>query len=306
MPSDKDTESVSSPLAPNGDERKIISAVKFLKDKRVQNSPLMGQVRFLKSKGLSLDEVHLAFEKAGLTKTMEELRPIFFRTQINSSDVVNTSAAPNSYGNKSTQQIAYSSGPRSPSISTTASGTRDSTWATWAVRSITSSLAIIGAYQLMRSYPPFEVRWKEESSENTVLENVKAVSRENIDGSEDVQQKHIPQLRESLTRSEEEVSRLRRDRVDLQSNAAKTRGELQSKQRKLEAVEAENRRLQDELYKKTSNTMAVTTTQDDSQQLCEHAQQIRSDIKETIDQVEAAENLQVEKFDGQPETRIIS
>ena len=57
----------------------------------------------------------------------------------------------------------------------------------------------------------------------------------------------IESLKEKLAKSEEELSKMRRERVDLQSAAAKTRGELQTMARRLETLTSENTRLLSEV-----------------------------------------------------------
>ena len=61
----------------NPSENKTIqNAVSFLKDSRVQNSPLSRKVNFLKSKGLSVEEIHEAFRQAGQDMDLEKIRNI--------------------------------------------------------------------------------------------------------------------------------------------------------------------------------------------------------------------------------------
>eukprot|EP00759_Apiculatamorpha_spiralis_P023876 PhF_6_TR27382/c0_g1_i1/m.40292/K13343/PEX14; peroxin-14 len=275
----------SSAAAPEG--KLMQNAISFLKDPRVVNTPLSRRVNFLKSRGLSIEEIHEAFRLAGQEIEIEKIRNIVNVVPTNSSTSKSTPAPPprptatpqqpnmTSYvpSNVAPQQQQYSV-PQPPSYAPPPPP--PTTWKDYFIGATVGTLAVVGLVNLTKTYCPFEIRMKDSADQTKQQQQQQGQFATNLSSQPSITfpppqgmnnntlpppplsggpsgptvaelQGQLDSSKASLTKAEEEITKLRKERVDLQSNAAKTRGELQTLNRKVDVLQGENQRLQTEL-----------------------------------------------------------
>jgi peroxin-14 len=238
----------------SSENKTMQNAITFLKDPRVVNSPLSRRVNFLKSKGLSIEEIHEAFRLAGQEMDIEKIKNIV-NVQPTTQPAAQTKTGPAAAPVQQQQQQAppvpprpqyapvppqYAPPPPPPPPQTT--------WKDYFIGATVGTLAIVGAVNLTKSYCPFEVKMKgaTPSAPTTAAPPPPLTQQAPTPNSQEVVkdlQQQLDTAKTSLAKAEEELTKLRRERVDMQSAAAKTRGEIQQHARKADTLTAENTRL---------------------------------------------------------------
>ncbi|KAK7199119.1 peroxin 14 [Novymonas esmeraldas] len=153
------------------------SAVRFLRDPRVQRSPIDSQIRFLKGKGVSEAQIRYAFAKVGRAVTAEKIASV--RAPV-------TNAAPAGVANPLSTQLKSARQSTHPAAAAAAAAGPQYThtlfphspppppddppakavdWRDLVIGAGAAVLAGVAGYKLFHRYSPYEFRRKSEKKE---------------------------------------------------------------------------------------------------------------------------------------------
>ncbi|EAN86372.1 putative peroxin 14 [Trypanosoma cruzi] len=153
--------------------KRVSSAVQFLHDSRVKITPAANKIQFLKSKGLTTEEVCEAFEKAGQTIPLDEIKKIMNKPSFGQlgSGVVNNNLAPGHVGSDATYVLRQHpfmphAGPlytqQPPPFPQTPQGAKETDWRDVIIGVGAALISGFAAFKAFQIYSPYEIRRKDE------------------------------------------------------------------------------------------------------------------------------------------------
>ncbi|KPI82980.1 peroxin 14 putative (PEX14) [Leptomonas seymouri] len=161
----------------------VQSAVRFLQDPRVRNSPVESQIRFLKGKSMSDAQIKHAFSKVGRPVTPEKVASVRAPVRMNSSFADQTAANGPSHA-MSTQlkshpqfpvapppqpQYSQTLFPRTPLPLPEEPQTKGVDWRDVVIGTGAAILAGVAGYKLFNRYSPYEIRRKSDKKPSRTL-----------------------------------------------------------------------------------------------------------------------------------------
>ncbi|KEG11980.1 peroxin 14 [Trypanosoma grayi] len=157
--------------------KRVLSAVKFLVDPRVKLTPIANKVLFLKSKGLSTEEICEAFQKTGQPKSMEEIKRIM--NQQNCVPVVpvaSNSSLPSKHALGDSTYAAHQGPvspyagplytPQPPPFPQTRQESKEADWRDYVIAVGATLLGGFAAFKAFQIYSPYEIRRKDERTKS--------------------------------------------------------------------------------------------------------------------------------------------
>ncbi|RNF12157.1 peroxin 14 [Trypanosoma conorhini] len=156
--------------------KRVSSAVQFLHDPRVKFTPAANKIRFLMTKGLTAEEMYEAFEKAGQTTSLDEIKNAMNAPSVvgSRSGVVNVAAAP---GNNGVGRAGYLPrqdplptyggplyAPQPPPLPPMPQETKELDWRDVVIGVGAALLTGFGAVKAFQAYSPYEIRRKDENA----------------------------------------------------------------------------------------------------------------------------------------------
>ncbi|KAH9597573.1 Peroxisome membrane anchor protein Pex14p [Trypanosoma melophagium] len=153
--------------------KRVSSAVKFLHDPRVRLTPTANKVQFLKSKGMTVDEVCEAFGKAGQSNLIEEVKRIMSQ-QPSVPSLWNTgnSQAPSRYEvgnatnlphqNSLSTHVGPLYAPQPPPFPLIHYETKETDWRDYVIGIGAALIGGFAAFKAFQIYSPYEMRRKDE------------------------------------------------------------------------------------------------------------------------------------------------
>ncbi|RNF01878.1 peroxin 14 [Trypanosoma rangeli] len=155
--------------------KRVSSAVQFLHDSRVKFTPAANKIKFLKTKGLTAEEICEAFEKAGQTTSLDEIKkamhaPSFGRTRpavVNSAPASGNGGSEAGYALRQNPMPTYAGplyAPQPPPFPPMPQESKGIDWRDVVIGVGAALLGGIGAFKAFQTYSPYEIRRKDESA----------------------------------------------------------------------------------------------------------------------------------------------
>lgn len=166
-------------------QRRLTNGTNFLNNAAVKASPLNRRVNFLKSKGLSAEEIVECFERAGQPQTLDAIKSLISGTAAGGAAAAHVAAPPAAQPTTQAQALyaanpnyqqpppaPYSQqqqyhaplphAPQPPPLPP-----RSEKWKDYVIAAGAASLAVVGAFKAFEHFSPFEVRRKSSTSTTT-------------------------------------------------------------------------------------------------------------------------------------------
>lgn len=152
------------------DDSGVQSAVRFLQDPRVKNSPVERKISFLKTKGLSAEQIQYAFKKVGVELTIDKINAVGAHTPATTQAASQSSAPPQP---TSASQVPVLN-PYQPSTRThtlfpntqpplpDTPETKGVDWRDVVIGVGAAAIAGFAGVKLFQRYSPYEIRRKSE------------------------------------------------------------------------------------------------------------------------------------------------
>ncbi|ORC84151.1 peroxin 14 [Trypanosoma theileri] len=154
--------------------KRVSSAVKFLHDPRVRHTPIANKVQFLRSKGLSTDEVCEAFGKAGQSNLIEEVKRIMSQqlpdtslrnsgnSQISSRYEIGDATNLPPRQNYLSTHVGPLYAPQPPPFPQTHNEAKEVDWRDYVIGIGAALIGGFAAFKAFQIYSPYEIRRKDD------------------------------------------------------------------------------------------------------------------------------------------------
>ncbi|ESL08156.1 peroxin 14 [Trypanosoma rangeli SC58] len=155
--------------------KRVSSAVQFLHDPRVKFTPEANKIRFLKTKGLTAEEICEAFEKAGQTTSLDEVKKAMCASSLGRTRpaAVNSASASGNGGSESGHVLRQNPvptyagplyAPQPPPFPPMPQESKGIDWRDVVIGVGAALLGGVGAFKAFQTYSPYEIRRKDESA----------------------------------------------------------------------------------------------------------------------------------------------
>ncbi|KAH8608186.1 Peroxisomal membrane anchor protein (Pex14p) conserved region [Trypanosoma vivax] len=262
---------------------RVASAVQFLLDPRVRQSPVSSKVNFLRSKGLSLEEISEAFSKSGQPHSRKELKDALNRQQRVAGATTGTLPFSTGYdGNNHlagfrSSTVHHSTGPlypaQPPLLPSEGRTSQGANWKDYVIAAGAAVLSGFAAFKAFQAYSPYELRLREEgikTKQHRSKRRVRHSSESDVDPREvrhrlgltpvpetptvvsaqgNNRQEEVERLQSQLNETQEALERETKSKAELSVSLGKLRGQAAAYQRTIDKQEAQIKALQEELEK---------------------------------------------------------
>lgn len=294
-------------------EKRVSNAVEFLLDSRVRRTPTSSKVHFLKSKGLSAEEICEAFTKVGQPKTLNEIKRIlserpYVPTGPNSQHMTqplrdeSADSVPTPHPNQSRRHTSLLYAPQAPPLPEAAAATRGVDWRDLVIGAGAAVIGGFAAFKAFQLYSPYEIRLKDEGSKprsrrsrrggrhassdseaerSLVHREVPALPVPAIpvasESHVDAKQAEIERLKTELKETQEALEAEKKGKAELSITLGKLRGQVTAYSRTNEKQESQIKSLQEEVNRLKSEI----ERKEDSAKV-----KANSNVEETLDSKE--------------------